>query len=54
MDKFNGFSNMLPKVISKAENEQALLDFGRRESFSGNWETAELCFEREISINGEF
>jgi tetratricopeptide (TPR) repeat protein len=47
-------SKILPKIISKIENEQVLLDFGYEEFYSGHWKTAEQCFERGVNINGEF
>lgn len=47
LDELRG-SNILPKIISKIENERVLLDFGFSEFDSGNWKTAELCFERGV------
>jgi tetratricopeptide (TPR) repeat protein len=47
-------SDILPNIVSIVENEQVLLDFGNEEFDFGHWKTAELCFERGVSVNGEY
>lgn len=43
----------LQRMISRIENESVLLNFGHEEYDSGKWETAKLCYETGVDLDGK-